>query len=450
MATAHLYRTQGTATDRKKFTVSMWVKFAKTGSDLTAFQFMDFYNSGTDRLSLYHDNADKLNLYHEKAGGGSSSVTFVSDMVLRDKGAWYHLVWRFDSTQATSTDRIKVYVNGEQITFGTYTFSEAQNYEFAQGTSSYTQYLGTYGGNLTTNNFDGVMSHVHFCDGYSYGADSFGSTDSTTGEWKINTSPSVTYGNNGFFVLKDNSSGTDQSGNTNNLTASGTLTNTEDCPSNVFCVNNDLTAPAGGVTLAHGNTSVTGNASDSWRDVYGTLGASSGKFYWEQKINNFTGSNPHYIGICDSDLIRQASGSNCFEQSSISRAYAYTKTGQKLSANTLSSYGDSWTTGDIVGVAVDLDNGKIYFSKNGTWQNSGDPTSGSTGTGSAFDVTTGYIYLPCTSTYYSLNQYSYNFGNGYFGTTAITSEGTNASNIGKFEYDVPTGYTALSTNGLNE
>ena len=92
---------------------------------------------------------------------------------------------------------------------------------------------------------------------------------------------------------------------------------------------------------------------------------------------------------------------------------------------------------------MDLDNSKLYFSKNGTWQDSGDPTSGSTGTGAAFTITSGFTYIPATSTYYNLNRYAMNFGNGSFGTTAISSEGTNASGIGKFEYDVPTGYTQL-------
>ena len=85
------------------------------------------------------------------------------------------------------------------------------------------------------------MSHFHLCDGQSYAPTEFGETDSTTGEWKIKTSPSVTYGNNGFFVLKDGNSGTDQSPNTNNFTVTGgTLTKTEDCPSNVFATMNPL------------------------------------------------------------------------------------------------------------------------------------------------------------------------------------------------------------------
>jgi len=444
MATAHLYRTQGTATDRKKFTVSMWVKLAKTGSDLTAFQFMDFYNSGSDRLSLYHDNSDKLNLYHQKAGGSASSVTFVSDMVLRDKTAWYHLVWRFDSTQATSTDRIKVYVNGEQITFGTYTFSEAQNYEFAQGTSSYTQYVGNYGGG-STNNFDGEMAHVHFCDGYSYAATEFGETDSTSGIWKPKTNPSVTYGTNGFFLKFANSAslGLDSSGNTNNLTVSGTGTQTQDTPSNNFAILNPLTsATHTGLTLANGNLTIDGNAGTAWRSLMATLGVSSGKWYYEVKVKNL--NDNVRIGLIDVDQMLQGNGYFMIK----SRGYSYNNDGQKSNNDSSASYGNSYTTNDIIGIAMDLDNGKLYFSKNGTYQNSGDPTSGSTGTGSAYDISSGYTYAPCIATYTATDKLECNFGNGRFGTTALASSNSDANGYGLFEYSVPSGYYALCTKNI--
>ena len=100
--------------------------------------------------------------------------------------------------------------------------------------------------------------------------------------------------------------------------------------------------------------------------------------------------------------------------------------------------------------AIDLDNNKIYFGKNGTWQDSGDPTSGSTSTGAAYTIASDKIYIPAFASYGAAANLAFNFGNGYFRTTAISSEGTNASGIGKFEYDVPTGYTAFSTKGLNE
>tara|TARA_R100000697_G_scaffold48685_2_gene61964 strand:- start:823 stop:1335 length:513 start_codon:yes stop_codon:yes gene_type:complete len=113
--------------------------------------------------------------------------------------------------------------------------------------------------------------------------------------------------------------------------------------------------------------------------------------------------------------------------------------------------GTSYTTGDIIGVALDMDNHKLYFSKNGTWQNSGDPTSGSTGTG-AVSISTSpreshYWFSACMYDD-AVGVLASNFGDGYFATTAISSEGSNG-NGSLFEYDVPSGYYALNSKNLN-
>ena len=156
------------------------------------------------------------------------------------------------------------------------------------------------------------------------------------------------------------------------------------------------------------------------------------------------------IGVSDQKKLTSYFGSGAYD-------YGYFGyDGTKFVSGSASSYGNSYGNNDIVGCAVDLDNNKLYFSKNGVWQNSGDPTSGSTGTGAisiadASSTTTGFYFFTAGDSGNTDAPTVYaNFGNGYFGTTAISSEGTNASNIGKFEYDVPTGYTALSTKGLNE
>ena len=442
MASTRLTKTNtGTITNTKKFTISFWMK----RSIISAAQETVFgsYPSGASNDYVYFPSGDQLGFFGSISS--SQSVYLLTTRVFRDMNAWYHIVIAVDTTQGTAADRVKIYVNGTQETAFDQSSYPNSDVEFRLAKASNVQEIGCINNG---SHFDGILSHFHFVDGTQYAASDFGSTDSTTGEWKINTAPSVTYGTNGFFVLKDGNSVTDQSGNSNNFTvAAGTLTNTEDCPSNVFPVLNQLNPQASGYTFdGLGSLSVTGNTGDAWRTMYATFGARTGKYYWEQKITNFTGTDPHYIGIVSED---QMSNSN-IDQATTSRGYFYTATGAKRNNNSQVSYGNSWTTNDIVGIAMDLDNSKLYFSKNGTWQDSGDPTSGSTGTGAAFTITSGYTYIPATSTYYNLNRYDMNFGNGYFGTTAISSEGTNASNIGKFEYDVPTGYTALSTKGLNE
>ena len=152
------------------------------------------------------------------------------------------------------------------------------------------------------------------------------------------------------------------------------------------------------------------------------------------------------VGIID---VEQAYGTTAQVRDS-SRAYMYKDNGQKGNGGSDSSFGASFTDGDIIGIAVDLDNNKIYFSKNGVWQNSGVPTSGSTGTGSAFNLTDGYFYTFVNGNYDSSGsgKIDANFGNGYFGTTAITSAGSNG-NGSLFEYDCPSGYYALNTKHIN-
>ena len=441
MASTKLTRTNGTSTNLKKWTWSAWIKRGIIGTQET-FAVSRYDDSNYSRI-----RTDPDVLQFEDRFSSVTRTDIKSTEVLRDPNAWYHVVVRIDYTQSSASDRARMYVNGTEVTYATTTRQSQDGNSYFN--DSVPHALGHYNNN---NYFNGCMSHVHFTDGYSYGPDTFGSTDATTGIWKINTSPSVTYGNNGYFVLKDANGVTDQSGNSNNFTVGGgTLTQTEDNPSNNFATLNILNLQTTGLVIANGKLNQTGHAtgSDAFRTMYGSLGASSGKFYWEMKVLGTNGSDPMNMryGIVDADQMDQVNGTFHNE----TRGYAYKgNSGNIQNGSNNNSYGNSYTTNDIIGCAVDLDNSKLYFSKNGTWQDSGDPTSGSTGTGAAFTITSGYIYIPATSTYYSDNQYQMNFGNGFFGTTAISSEGTNASGIGKFEYDVPTGYTALSTKGLNE
>ena len=140
---------------------------------------------------------------------------------------------------------------------------------------------------------------------------------------------------------------------------------------------------------------------------------------------------------------------NEFENGGVS-AYAYRSSdGKKVTSvsgsTALTSYGTGFTTNNIVGIAIDLDNQKIYFSLNGTWQNSGNPESGATGTGAAFTITSGKLYTPATATYNTSNEYAYNFGSPYF---AIASGNSDADGFGNFEYTVPSGYFTICTKNL--
>ena len=442
---ALISKTFSSAGNRKTWTWSAWLKIiGDTSKNYTLMTQVDGWAAnGNAGFYLNGESLQAYNFLSNVNAGTSSRVSTTA--YLRDPNAWYHVVLRFDTTQSSASDRVRWYINGELQTDLAHANYPSQNFDANFNTAA-AHGIGRHT-DSNTYPYEGAMSHIHFCDGYSYAPTEFGETDSTTGIWKIKTSPSVSYGTNGFFILKDGNSVTDQSGNGNNFTVSGgTLTKTEDCPSNVFATINVLGRNAVGYTIENGNLSTNGTASNAWRGLYGTLGASSGKFYYECKIAtayNNTG-NGFEIGVADVDGML-----NSGKISDAVRGYAYQQGSSLRNNGSSTSYGSRINIGDIVGVAVDLDNSKLYFHRNGTYENSGDPTSGSTGTG-AISIASGYTYVPAFSTYYSADDLQLNFGNGYFGTTAVSSAGTNASGIGIFEYDVPTGYTAFSTNGLNE
>jgi hypothetical protein len=440
MASTYLTRTQGTPTNVDKGTMSVWLKRGtlNKNNEYIIQNYVDGSNYGYIRWKS--DN--ELQIY--SAGINDEKRT---EMVFRDTSAWYHIVVRVDTSQSSSNDRVRLYVNGEQITAFNPNTNGSQNADYDLFKSGGTMRIG-YVSSGTATYFDGCLSHFHYCDGQSYAPTEFGETDSTTGEWKIKTSPSVSYGSQGFFILKDGNSVTDQSGNSNNFTVGGgTLTKTEDCPSNVFATFNPLDNYYGGGSTSNGNTTYTSGSTNK-APISATLGASSGKYYWEVKFVSDTGGYA-MIGVASS----QTTADNELGHNSTDYAYV-SGTGQYRNNDGYTSYGNTYSTGDIIGVALDLDNNALYFSKNGTWQNSGDPTSGASKTG-AISITapssTNYgVYLPAVSDFGSNTiVVNGNFGNGYFGTTAVASAGTNASNNGIFEYDVPTGFTALSTKGLN-
>jgi len=444
MATTSIKRTATSSTGVQKCTFSFWVKRSKLGTDQTIF--FCGYTADFGQYSFYinFQSDDTLDIKNDDAG---TNLRYITNRKFRDVNAWYHICIANDLTE-TGNDRCKLYINGVQETsFSTQTAMSGD--QFLTGKTGYTQVIGRHEGG-TNKQFDGYFSHFYYIDGYVYQASTFGSTDATTGEWKINTSPTVTMGTNGFLVLKDGNTITDQSSNSNDLTLNtGTLTKSEDCPSNVFATMNPLDNYFAGSTFTNGNNTIATDSSPSTYNT-GTLGVNTGKFYWEVKVSSLASSTA-LIGIASK--LTTATGTTLGTNANDYAIYSYN--GNKIYGGNSASYGNSFTLNDVIGVALDCTNNKLYFSKNGTWQNSGVPTSGSTGTGaisiaSPSTTPTGF-YFPSVGDWTSNSLgFQVNFGNGYFGTTAVASAGTNASGIGIFEYDVPTGYTALSTKGLNE
>ena len=439
MASTYLTRTPSSAGNLKTFTISAWIKRADISTTLGTLLLCS-YTSSSNYTNFYIGSGDKLTV---NSSGTGSSCFIETNRLFRDASAWYHIVIAVDTTEGTASDRVKIYVNGvRETSFASTTYF---------GSSVNTLINSTVSTNINRNQYgtaqgSSSMSHFHLIDGTAYDPTAFGEYDAN-GVWKIIASPSVTYGTNGFFILKNGNSVTDQSGNSNNFTvAGGTLTNTEDSPSNVFATLNPL-ATGSLITLANGNLKATGNSASDSSTTTATIGITSGKFYWEAKIVNVVSGYP-YLGIYEDfdslvqdNLQGQANGTRVMTVYVVGGGTTLFKPGTDLTIT-------APTTNDIIMFAVDKVNNKFYMGVNGSWYNSGNPTSGATGTGSLADLDANGVVM-FGSHNYNASAIDCNLGNGYFGTTAVSSAGTNASGIGIFEYDVPTGYTALSTKGLN-
>ena len=436
MATTKLSRTIGTPTSGTKFTVSAWVKGSMAeGRILTSINgnssqtWVELQNSGAFRIANYV---------------GSYNMQLITTRLFRDPSAWYNFVIAFDTTQVTDTNRVKLYVNGVQETSFSTTTYPSQNLVLKYGVSGQTFNVGAKD---TDTYWNGLMSYTAFVDGTAYDASYFGETNAATGIWKINTSPSVTYGTNGCFLKMDTSSpGSDTSGNNNTFTASGTPTLAEDNASNNLATLNPLNAYYTNSTFSNGNTTfASGNSSSG---TVGNILLNTGKWYWEVKAVSKAGGGDNYaIGIQGQD----ATATNQFPGDQ-STGWMFYGGGNYYNSGSGTSAGVTYTAGDIIGVALDCTNNKLYFSKNGTFILSGNPSTGANGISitAPASVSLGGYYPSQTFWENSTSgTFSINFGNGYFGTTAVSSAGTNASSNGIFEYDVPANFTALSTKGLN-
>ena len=447
MANSYVTRTPSSTGNNQKFTISLWLKRSGLSSQQI---FTNAYYAQSDNgfLSARFTSDDKFELT------GWSTTWRTTNRVFRDTSAWYHIVIAIDTTLATAGDRIKIYVNGSQETsFGT-SNDPSQNHNFPFNTASFIQDVGcNHHGSGRTNFFDGYITHYAQVDGSQLTPTSFGETDSTSGIWKFKSPSGITWGTNGVHLKFENSGamGTDSSGNSNTYTVGGNLKQALDTPSNVHATLNELARlnNYGQRYVEHinGNNTCQGTSTSNNGNSYSTLGVNSGKWYCEVKVNGVYNSIYPTIGYITEINTNDSSHSQIGYSSS--NTGGYKPDGQKLINGSGSSYGDSFTAGDIIGVALDLDNGAIYFSKNGTFQDSGNPASGASKTGAAFTFTPdGSYYFFGASPYRSDSSLSFNFGNGTFGTTDIASAGSNG-NGSLFEYDVPNGYYALNTKNIN-
>jgi len=446
----YLSRSNGTPTSLRKYTFSAWVKKTATGVLHT------LYSNGTngDNYMYIHFNNSTEQLEYVDVKSGEYQVNLKTTRAFKDPSAWYHIMIAVDTTQGTNTNRVKFYINGVQETSFVETTYPDQNDDLILNGSNTN--IGRYV--IETDRFyDGYMSEVVFVDGTQQANTDLGEFDDS-GIWKPIDVSGLTFGDNGYYLefkqagTSQNSSGmgADTSGEDNhfavsNLTAVDQSVDT--CTNNFATMNPLAYRLDSGVSLptySEGNTVVSyADDSGAGKSTMATIGFQNGKWYWEYKVG--TANDTIFGGITrmDYDPNDNFAGRSCYYNKTGAFSVG-TGTGGTADAN----YGDSYTTDDIIGVAFDCDNGVIWFSKNGTWQNSATIAEIGAGT-TTNSATTGITLNQFWSPFFegANGGISANFGSPAY---AISSGNTDGDGYGNFEYAVPSGYFAINTKNLAE
>ncbi len=438
MASAYLERQLEAGSNGRTFTYSVWFKLANLDGNHTIIGLSSDNNS-TKYVEACVKSNHKMDvqLRNGTSGDNGTYLRRRTNRLFRDTNAWYHFVLRVDSTQASASDRIRIYINGEQETDidADGTPAMPQNFVSDLNNTGGDHRLGR-GAGTSTFYMDGQLAHFHLADGQSYAPSTFGETDATTGEWKPKSDPGISasdYGTNGFFLKFDNSGnmGLDSSGNSHNFTTSGTILQYKDTPSNVMPQLNYNDKYA--ATISNAGQTVT-NENNNATGVMSTMAVATGKWYWEAKVKD-TASDTFNVGMRKTGLKNYNVSNWTYSTNSFVYAvngYIY-KDGSQ-STNT----GATAAVGDIIGFIVDMDAGTVKLQKNGSDIYSGNAVVTGLNTGDFWHVVQGA----------SQASVDFNFGNGYFGTTAIASAGSNGNGL-LFEYDVPSGHYGISTKNIS-
>jgi hypothetical protein len=434
--------TPSSSSNRRTFTLSAWVKRSKLG----AYQEI-FGASSTAYDAIGFDSNDKFRIYNYNVT--PNSTIRVSTQVFRDVSAWYHIVVAYDTTNATAQSRCRIYVNGTEITAWDTNNTINQNVDLSFN-QNVIQYVGRYGYSPDPEYFNGYLSEVYSINGSQLDPSSFGQTDSTTGIW-IPKAYTGTYGTNVFYLNFSNASslGTDASGNGNNFTVNNLTSadQSKDTPTNNWATWNPLNAYSATTvaTLSEGNLKISGTADNG--DISSTIGASAGKWYFETVCTTTTSGEPVFgvINSAGANKIKYAaslaitSGSGVWCMINLtSGGYGFQEDG------VFASYPSSLlANGDILNIALDVDNRKIWYGKNGTWYNSGNPATGTNAISTNLTANETWFFFNekrATATVTSSN----------FGQPSLSVSGgySDANGYGNFTYQPPSGYLSLCTNNL--
>ena len=439
----YLSKTPSSSGNRKTWTASVWLKGqpSTTTNNIAGQAVYSAGNAATDRTHFYFTNG----IFEFRTEISNTQQIITTNQTFTDPAAWYHFVVAVDSTQSTAANRVKIYVNGVQITSfaaAAYLAQDADTY--VNHTVLQTVGRASYIANQASGSYwNGYMAEFVLLDGTAATPTAFGEADEDTGIWKPIDVSGLTAGTNGFYLdFKASANlGNDAFGGTDldeyNLTAVDQSTDT--CTNN-FATWNPLfrkgtTTPA----FTEGNLKSTFDDTGANEFALTTFGVSAGKWYAEVKWTANTGTAATATGILD-----MAYSGTADPNDAVTNAFGYFGSGTKNVSGTASSYGNSYADGNIVGIAIDMDNNKLYFSKNGTFQNSGDPTTGATGTG-AIAIVAGVTY-GIFATDYNDQVAELNTGSPAFSGT----DKADGNGFGSFEYEPPSGYLAICTKNLAE
>ena len=420
-ASAYLNRTLASnSTSSTTCTWSFWLKRGALDSSTTRHTIVyDGSSAGSGNMIDVEFYQDSIRAFFD----GSIATYVVTTQVFRDPSAWYHIVLAYDSTQATASNRVKLYVNGLQITSFSSSAYPALNQAFNAAATN-VQYIA--GNSSFGNYFDGYLAEINFIDGQALTPSSFGSYNAITGVWQP-IKYAGSYGTNGFYLNFNNNASTttlgyDTSGNSNNwttnnisLTAGVTYDSMTDVPTltSATVANYAVLNPLDQLNVTVSDANLTAYTGSTSANIRATFAVSSGKWYWEVTAGTYTTANTHMVGVCDASVAIASSGWGS--------AYAWTyyaSNGNKYNNGSAVSYGSTWTTGDVIGVALDCDNGTLTFYKNGVSQ------------GQAYSGLSGKLLTSCFGSAFYTLYCQHNFGQR------------------PFSYTPPTGFVALNTYNL--
>jgi len=432
-ASEHFYKTNSSAGNRRTFTFSFWTK--RTSLSGVKQYIVECGNSDADddRFTIRFGTGDTLDIQ-------TSATYLITNRKFRDLSAWYHIVLKVDTTEGSAANRMKLYVNGvEETSFATDNRANInENFDFSVNNTEIHNIGSSPIENLYANGYIAEWVQI---DGTASAPTAFGEVDEDSGIWKPIDVSGLTFGTNGFHLDFEASGdlGNDANGGTDftlvNIAAADQATDT---PTNNFATLNPLQKFSGTASnnpiLTEGATVHTSTLDDYWQTSIATIGVTSGKWYFEAKI--LDDNTPLVmVGVGDEGDIPTWGWGN-----------GYLGAGKSVSYSSGSS---AYTDSNVIGMAVDVDNGKVYWAKDNTYINSGNPAGNANGTAlPTGGVSNGTYFIGVSGYKDDAAVLQVNFG-GYH-ANSLSSAASDGNGYGTFEFAPPSGFYSLCTKNLAE